>query len=52
MDIVVAELKITGVFPKEIMDKVVNCIKTNVELILPSEKFIVEGLDVELSILD
>lgn len=50
---VVAEIKITGVFPKEIMDKVINCIKANVELISTNaEGFCVEGLDVEINLID
>lgn len=53
MDLVVAELKITGVFPKDVVEKVINCIKSNVELISPNaEKYVVEGLDVEIKIID
>jgi hypothetical protein len=46
---VVAEFKIIGVVSEELVEKIANCIKANVELIFPSEIVLVEGLTVELS---
>lgn len=48
MDNVVAELRISGVFPKEVLERVTNCIKANIELVMPCESLFVEGLDVEI----
>jgi hypothetical protein len=45
----VVEMKIIGVIPEEVFGKVVNVIKANVELILPNEVRLVEGLTVEVS---
>jgi hypothetical protein len=45
----VVELKIVGFMSDELIEKVANCIKANVELILPNEKFLVEGLTIEVS---
>ncbi|MED3562336.1 hypothetical protein [Bacillus xiapuensis] len=49
---VVAELKIVGVMSKELVEKVENCIKANIELIFPNEVCLVEGLSVDVSIVD
>lgn len=46
---VVAEFKIIGVVSEELIEKIANCIKINVELILPNEVCLVEGLTVEVS---
>jgi hypothetical protein len=49
---VVAELKIVGVMSDELVEKIRNCIKANVELIFPNEVCLVEGLTVDVSIID
>jgi hypothetical protein len=45
----VVEFKIVGVVSEELVEKVKNCIKSNVELILPNERCLVEGLTIEVS---
>jgi hypothetical protein len=45
----VVEMKIVGLMSEELIEKVKNCIKSNVELILPNEAYLVEGLTVEVS---
>jgi hypothetical protein len=49
---VVAELKIVGVMSEELVEKIRNCIKANVELIFPNEVGLVEGLSVDVSLID
>jgi hypothetical protein len=49
---VVAELKIVGIMSEELVEKIRNCIKANVELIFPNEVCLVEGLTVEVSLID
>lgn len=51
-DSVVAELRITGVFSKELVEKIAICIKANVELVMPNEKCLVEGMNVEVSLIE
>lgn len=49
---VVAELKIIGVMSEELVEKIKVCLKANIELIFPNDTCLVEGLNVDISVID
>jgi hypothetical protein len=49
----VVEIKVVGVVPSELYQKIMTCIKANVSLIsCKGEELLVEGLDVSVNELD
>lgn len=48
----VVEFHIVGVVSEELVEKISNCVKANIELIFPNDVCLVDGLSVEVSLVD